>query len=409
MPYAFAAFLLIASLLVSGCTNIGNERVKLAQAEPLFGADTDKCLDNPFFVLAVSSTGPIPSDMPLQCKNLIVELRSYGFANYLADGIPESRGLQWRRNEVIDGLVALSNRKCGNYSAELKTFDGQTNSALSILAILTGGLGGVVGGEGAAQALSTGSAIFSGSRSALNEAWFSSQTIQVLVAGYEKTRLDQLRAITNRQACPIDRYTLMDGFGDALQYHASCSLITGLAAAAQAIERSDQPGVDVLRRQLADLTSIRAQANQLVSASFTTNPLAGTAQIERRNLALGALDAAKVEVRRAEAELAKVIQTVDNEIRPTINPFDLDALTTAINKDPRVVKAIQELASAKADVVDADNSLTAEQTKLDQLIAKDEEKLSANKANRIELQRSYAEVAVCPFTASGGEAEAAGK
>lgn len=267
----------LLSLMLGGCQSIFSRDMRLAAADPLFGAELDRCLDDPEFMISLMAAPgagapdikpkrrPGDTTPPVDCTNLKKMFQTYLFesdAKQLLNGMEEA---EFRRNEIVQALVGISNRKCGRYSAHIKTFDGQSNSILSVLSIATGGIGGVVGSKDAARILAGTSGIASGSRVAVNDAWFSNQTIQVLVAGYEKERSNQLRAIQHRQMCPIKYYPTMAGIADVMQYHASCSLITGLSAAAQAIERSDQPGVDVVRRQLTEMAAIRRQANLVVS------------------------------------------------------------------------------------------------------------------------------------------------
>jgi hypothetical protein len=292
-------FILVFSLLLAGCESLSGDDIRLARAEPLFGENYDHCFDDPAFLLSVMAPEELdlensPNPLPVRgsCNSLKDMLRPY-FVKDTFDGlrydagtipyaeVPRNRpsNLALQRNEVMHALVTISNRKCGVYSAHLKTFDGQTNSLLSVLAIATGGIGGVVSAAGTARAFSSASAIASGSRVALNDAWFSNQTIQVLVAGYEKERSTFLRTMNQRQVCPITHYPVMAGIADAMQYHSQCSLITGLSAAAQAIERSDEPGLEVMRRQLVAMAAVSVQAESLTSglpvgASETTLALA---------------------------------------------------------------------------------------------------------------------------------------
>lgn len=164
-----------------------------------------------------------------------------------------------RRNELIDMLIATSNRKCTRYTSLLKNADGALNSSLSIGAIIAGGLGAFVGGPNAAKALSGTSAILSGSREAINQTYLSNLTIHVLAAAIEKARDRTRRDITNRQACSIESYTLSRGIEDSFQYHDACSINAALAEAATAIERSQNPGFDALRNTFAQYLALSKQ------------------------------------------------------------------------------------------------------------------------------------------------------
>ena len=275
-----ALYLTFSCMLLVGCSSLLNQGrdIQLAKAEPLFGRDFDHCLDNPQVLFAMLNDSDTRGGvaMPEECKDIVemivnTKATSLSFNDIPNLGASSVKYTMWRRNEIVDALVAVSNRKCGDYSAHLKTFDGQSNSSLSVLSILTGGIGGLVNGEQAARILSGSSAIISGSRAALNEAWFSNQTMHVLVSGFEKVREREARELNNRQACPIQEYTLMDGIGDAMRYHSSCSLLSGLSEAAEAIDRADQPGLDTMRRTLSDLQAIRKQSRNLVEDEYRRN------------------------------------------------------------------------------------------------------------------------------------------
>lgn len=273
---AIHLFILVCAFALGGCQSLFSHDMRLASAEPLFGQHLDICLDDPGFMIGLMARGSAaaatePSPPIMDCEGLKDLFQAYLFNSQGTDVLNDGISPTDRRNEVVQALVGISNRKCGRYSAHIKTFDGQSNSILSTLAIATGGLGGIATSKGAARLLAGTSAIASGSRVAVNDAWFSNQTIQVLVAGYEKERSMQLRAMQQRQMCPIEYYPTMAGIADAMQYHASCSLIIGLSAAAQAIERSDQPGIDIVRRQLTEVAAIRRQAELVVTGLAETN------------------------------------------------------------------------------------------------------------------------------------------
>lgn len=258
---------------------------QLTTAEPLVGKPIDKCMDDPTFLLSIAAPYPFAgfvakdqvraktTAVASDCQRAADYFRALRYdqmpeaidakGNTVAAHLPTVDEAEVRRNETVDALIAVSNQKCSVYSAYLRTFDGNVNASLGIAALITGGLGAFVGGAAAAKALSGTSAIINGSRSTINETWFSNQTIHVLAAAFEKARERERREITNRQACPIKYYTTMHAIGDALRYHADCSLLVGLAETSQAVARSEDPGLAAMRRQLSDIYAIRAQVNQL--------------------------------------------------------------------------------------------------------------------------------------------------
>jgi hypothetical protein len=393
--------MLVAAGLLQGCSSTLNSKQHLAKVEPLFstvtGEGLDKCLDDPRVLIAITSPSDPDADSvpdPL-CYKFVVQLRKSRIQDY--DGSGRSSRPEWQRNEIIDALLAVSNDKCSEYAAHLKTFDGQTNSSFSIASILLGGVGSIVTGADAARILSGGSAIVSGSRVALNDSWFSNQTVHVLVAAFEKARERQRREIKNRQACPIKTYPLMSGFGDAMKYHGSCSLLTGLAETALAVERSDQPGLDTMRRQLADLASIREQASNLINATFS-NESARTrnAAGEKQRTGLR-LDQIQDDLNRAEGDKLKR----EKELQAAAavpGATALDVVTANDGEYLRLSNLVASLTKSLGNATSKDDAARAEldaSSKIDQ-----DQALVRLRASR-ELTQSAAETAVCPYTERG--------
>lgn len=262
----------------------------VASAEPLFSDKEDVCLDSPAFLISMFTDHPNLQSFKGKDREACEDL-SNAFSRMLSarsgdatkpipttaapdDKTPTVREEStstskptihydtMHRNEIIDGLIAASNRKCGRYIAFLKTYDGNVNSTFGLASLITGGLSAFVGGESTAKALGGTSAILNGSRETFNQAHFSNQTIQVLAAAFEKAREDRRKHITAYQQCPISQYTLMRGVEDAFQYHSECSVVFGLAEAARAVERANNPDIATMKTMLADLQSLKKQAKK---------------------------------------------------------------------------------------------------------------------------------------------------
>lgn len=279
--------LLVAALPVGSCAGSGAGPLgigaivghrNLAAAEPLFSKQEEDCLGSADRLIGIvfGGAGGDQSGVPNKSTAACARIRS----NFRYLILPSTPGGPPRydiaqRNEIIDVLLATSNRKCTRYSSLLKNADGAMNSGLSVGAIITGGLGSILGGVNTAKALAGSSSILSGSRAALNDTYLSNQTIHVLTAAFDKARRAQRRIITNRQACTVDQYTLMRGIEDAFAYHQSCSLVAGLAETALSIERSENPELDAMRMQLNELTNLRRQAAELGSTGPIT-PIAAS-------------------------------------------------------------------------------------------------------------------------------------
>ncbi len=169
---------LAGALAVTGCSagagpfGIGALVGKrtLASAEPLFGFESLKCFEQPGFLLRVygSRESGAPDWKTDPCKALIHDIQTAAQIDAAAPAQKAGTSTQntadqpptgnltvseVRRNEVMDAMLAESNRKCADYTTLLKSYDGGMNGSLSILSILTGGLGSFVGGANTAKAL----------------------------------------------------------------------------------------------------------------------------------------------------------------------------------------------------------------------------------------------------------------
>lgn len=307
------AYLTLASCAGGGAGPLGIGAIagnrNLAAAEPLFSREEESCMGSADRLIGTIFGGPDEASASkakwrTSCARIRANFR-FMLPSTAAGTTPRYDASQ--RNEIIDALMASSNRKCTRYAALLKNADGAMNAGLSVGAIVTGGLGSILGGVNTAKALAGSSSILSGSRAALNDTYLSNQTIHVLTAAFEKARRAQRRVITNRQACSVEQYTLMRGVEDSFAYHQSCSLVAGLAETALSIERSENPGLDTMRQQFNELVNLRRQAAEFAKEGPIT-PIAPTptpVSLEKLKAADQALvDAVKAMADASAAEAA---------------------------------------------------------------------------------------------------------
>lgn len=347
----------------------------LAAAEPLFSEDEERCLDTADQLLEILRPRDVDetkgafdraSKRPDRCARIKQSVRLYLSPNgKTSPGEYTDR----QRNEVLDALVAASNRKCGRYTAMLKNADGAMNGGLSLASIITGGLGAIIGGEGTARALSGTSSIFSGSRAALNEIYLTNQTIHVLAAAYDKARREQRREITNRQACSTTQYTMMRAIEDAFTYHASCSIVVGLAETARSIERAENPGVDVMRKTFAQMAALRDQAAEIAQGRAPT-PVA----VNRPSVSLQSVTAANDLVvtltgeRDQKQQAVAVARTARDAAKADADKLTADAGKVAKDELDAQEKALadreDELRRAELALTDAEDALAREAQQL---------------------------------------------
>ena len=166
-----------------------------------------------------------------------------------------------RRNRVQERLLAASVQRCGEYKKFLKQLEGETNWLLGSITTAAAGVGAIVTGVNAARAFAGIAAIFSGVRAEFNESLFQRLTIQVITEGFESRRRAAYEKIQLRQREPLATYPVEAAIKEALEYHASCSLIAGLEHAALSIERAENPGLETAERALVRAKRLQAIAN----------------------------------------------------------------------------------------------------------------------------------------------------
>lgn len=272
-----------ALLSLSACTTGGgpagivlfNPDQHVSGAEALWGRNDDQCFDDPSFMMSIVSTESVQGrKWPEICGQIIQSIRFTlpVMTIQTLDSGPRYTVLQ--RNEVIDGIMAASDRKCGRYIAFLQQYDGNVNSVLGIAAQSAAILATVASG-GTAQGLAAAAGIAGGARGTLNESHFNNQTIGVLANAFENVRREQREKIAELEGQPVASYTLLRGIEDATRYHASCTIVVGLKEAQRNVEAARSPNLDTIKTMLDQLNEMRASMGNFLTGpnpTITTVP-----------------------------------------------------------------------------------------------------------------------------------------
>lgn len=236
--------------------------------------------------------------------------------------------LKQRRNDVQERILSASVQRCGQYKTFIKSIDSRSNMFLGTLTTAAGGAGAIF--TGVSSALSATAAVISGIRAEFNQNYFANQTIQVLTTGMETRRAALYEAILDCQKLNYKDYPVQAAIKDAMEYHASCSLITGLEVAASAIQRVKNPGITEFEETYARLKKIKAmgeipkneamievkkdqvaEAKKKVEKKEGESKVAKAADVEKQK---NELDDAIKELKRLKAELKTAEKTLeDNE------------------------------------------------------------------------------------------------
>ncbi len=268
----FTALLLATACLAStACTTRGGGRAGIvlfdpdqhvSGAEALFGTDESRCFRDPTYGLSFVMPAQPHSSYPIPCQQITQAVRA-------ALGATQQSTTQLaytseQRNEVIESFMSSSNYICADHMKFLQQYDGNINSILGIGAQASAGLAAIITG-GAAQAAAAMAALIGGARGTMNNAHFNNKTVGVLTAAFQGERKTQRDEITKRQAKSVNDYRLSHGVEDVLNYHGSCSIVVGLAAAQRAVDESGNPNLDTVKNFLTKLEEVRGQMAKFVN------------------------------------------------------------------------------------------------------------------------------------------------
>ncbi len=167
---------------------------------------------------------------------------------------------QLKRNRVIDRLLAASDQSCNEYITNLQGASAQQGFTFGSLTTLLAGAGSIVSGENAARTLSGTAGIVSGVDAKFKESFFSNFAIHVLSPGIRVRRSQLLILIEENKKRPLADYTLEMGIKDAIAYHGSCNMITGLEVASEAVNAK------------ISVENIRQQQQQIAGQIGTLTP-----------------------------------------------------------------------------------------------------------------------------------------
>jgi hypothetical protein len=266
MHLSLRLLLAVGCILPAACATPGGGPLGLVMfdsnhhvsaAEPLFGKNDMQCLDDPTFLLTLYGPDPLVADNCTKMRSTIaVALQPMT----ILDGTKARYG-KVQRNEVIDGLMAASDRKCGRYIAFLQQYDANVNSTFGIAAQAAATIAAITTG-GTAEALAAAASIAGGTRNTLNQSHFNNQTVGVLANAFENLRREQREKIAELQNKPPEEYTLMRGLQDATRYHANCSIVVGLKEAQRAVEEAHAPSLNSMEKMLEHFAKLQVQAEK---------------------------------------------------------------------------------------------------------------------------------------------------
>lgn len=162
----------------------------------------------------------------------LADLKSFGPAEW---NDPVSRSA-YLRNELQDRIIAASNQRCGYYLREIVSAKSQSQMGWGTLSLLLSGAASVTTPIKSAQTLAAGGAAATGINSLYSEAYFNNLAVTVIASGITKQREGVLDQIKKLRKDNLLNYPINKAIADAITYHASCNILTGLETAANALK-----------------------------------------------------------------------------------------------------------------------------------------------------------------------------
>lgn len=274
-----ALLLAAGCLLTSACATRGGGPLGLvlfdsdqhvSGAEPLFGTDESRCFRNPTFGLSFVMPSQPMTGYPAACREITSAVRAGLGATDASTARPIAY-TEAQRNEVIESFMSSSNYVCGDHMKFLQQWDGNVNSTLGLSSQAAAGIAAIVTG-GAAQAAAAAAAFLGGARGTMQNAYFHNKTVGILAAAFQAERKKQRDEITKLEAKTIKDFPLSRGVEQVLNYHGSCSIVVGLAAAQRAVDQAQNPNLETIRDFFKKFEEVRKEAAKFVKE---TEPATG--------------------------------------------------------------------------------------------------------------------------------------
>jgi hypothetical protein len=159
-----------------------------------------------------------------------------------------------KRNQIINVFRRMSDEACGEHLARISANAASYNFLLGTITNLTAGLATFVGGGSTTQGLAAGAAFSSGTRSLVNEQFYSQQIGPIITRAIRENRDQQGNAIVEKMKTDQNAYPVDQALFELGRYHESCSFYVG---------------VELLNRAVATQRRTKAELDAEINALTT--------------------------------------------------------------------------------------------------------------------------------------------
>lgn len=156
-------------------------------------------------------------------------------AAFYSAGFSEEKAALYR-NEIQDRIIAAANQRCQLWKNYFATASSTVGFWSGIVGAATGAASIAFSPEGTKDALTAVSTTSTSVGTQYEKSYLFSLTMPVVFQGVESRRQGIISSVTQRRTragapVPIQTYSLSEAIADALEYHAACSVASGLQQA----------------------------------------------------------------------------------------------------------------------------------------------------------------------------------
>jgi len=150
---------------------------------------------------------------------------------------------------IQDRLVFASDQKCNLFLKYLSRIQSYNKTTFKWLSILSGGAGALIASADLSRIFSGAAGMSTGLGAAIEDNFFSNIATSVIGPAIVRARLEYYNVILDKRKAPNGAYSLGEAITDAVRYHGLCTLDTGIAEAARAVQTTAQVRGGLTTRQ----------------------------------------------------------------------------------------------------------------------------------------------------------------
>lgn len=186
-----------------------------------------------------------PTTDPDQVQlNLNALLDPSGNSQTLEKALAAFPDTEERRNAVVGALLMASERNCDIYMENLRGYQSTWRTGFSLASVALGAAGSIVTDSASARLLSGLSGASTGASGKLDENILGGMAAEVMLSGVRAAREPYRRAILDNLDTDYSEWPVEIAIADVFRYHGRCNVVSGLAAAQNAIEDDILPPDD---------------------------------------------------------------------------------------------------------------------------------------------------------------------